>query len=226
MRHHGLVGAMAVALLTWAVPACADTSDEAQFWLTSANSVAVSDTTDLTGDIVIRSRSDSISPGQFFLRGGVRRALGGGVSVQATYSWVASFPSGGGTSVEHRLGETLAFPVVSAGGWQLDGRVGFEQRLRAAGGETGWRVRGRLRLSHDVADHVSVQLSEEMIAAINDTPWGQDAGLSASRLGAALAIGVDDHVTLSPGYTWQRVVVDGAPDRNGHILGLAVITRF
>ena len=87
-------------------------------------------------------------------------------------------------------------------------------------------MRGRLRVSRDVADHVSVQVSEELIGALNDTPWGQDAGLGASRLGAALAIGVDDHVTLSPGYTWQRVVVEGGPDRNGHILGLSVITRF
>ncbi|MCC7394695.1 MAG: DUF2490 domain-containing protein [Sphingomonadaceae bacterium] len=218
------MGKMAAAALLAlaAVPAHADTISDAQFWLTNTASVAIDDKTWLTGDVILRSHPDALDVGQYIARVGVRRSLGDGWTVQATYGWIDSRNPGGGDTVEHRLGQMVSTHIADFGAWRIDSRLGVEERLRATGGEVGWRVRARLRATRPLTSRLSFHLSEELIGALNDTAWGQNAGLTASRLGTGINYRFSNHLAIGPSYSWQRVVAATRADRNSHVLGLTI----
>lgn len=127
---------------------------------------------------------------------------------------------------EHRLGQTLSRPLGSAGAVAFDGRIVLEERLQPSGGELGWRARERLRASTPIGHNIALQVSEEAIASLNDTAWGQRAGLTATRLSAGVRFGVSNHWGISPGYNWQHIFLRGAQDRNDHIAALTVDFRY
>lgn len=213
----------AAALLALAgVPAHADTTGDAQFWLTNTATIALDAKTSLTGDVILRSHPDTIDVGQYILRVGVRRSLADAVSLQATYGWIDSRNQGGADMVEHRLGQMLSMHIADFGAWRIDSRLGVEERLRASGGEVGWRARARLRATRPLSSRLSFHLSEELIGALNTTAWGQHAGLTASRLGTGINYRFSDQLAIGPSYSWQRVVVTARPDRNDHVLGFTL----
>lgn len=214
--------AATASLALAASPAHADSKSEAQFWLTNSVSLPIDDKISLTGDFILRSHPDALDVGQYIARVGVRRSLGNGVALQATYGWFDSRNRAGANIIEHRLGQTLSMHVADFGEWRIDGRVGLEQRLRSAGGELGWRARARLRATRPLSHHISLHISEELIGALNNTAWGQDAGLTASRLGTGVNYRFSDHLAIGPSYSWQRVFVAARPDRNSHVFGLTI----
>ena len=71
-----------------------------------------------------------------------------------------------------------------------------------------------------------MQLSDELIFALNDTDFGQIRGLTANRAGAAVHFDVGQHFGIMPGYTWQLVNRSGAPVRHDHILGLTLEAHY
>ena len=217
-----------IAALPWAlaVPTVARADSDAQAWLVVAADAKVADKTAVTADLILRSRSNSVDVAQTIGRIGVRQTLADGWSVQLTYGLVDSFVEGGSDRLEHRIGENLAFPVASPGDWRIDGRFGLEQRLQSGGGEMGWRARGRLRASYPLSDKSSLQLSEELIGSFNDTPWGQRAGLTASRTSAGVRFKLADNVGLSPSYNWQHIFVSGARLTDSHIATLTIDAHF
>lgn len=206
-----------------AAPACADDS---QFWLTVAGDMRIDADTQLTADAILRSRPDRIEAGQTILRVGVRQQVAPSVSVQIAYAFVDSFVDGGRDRVEHRLSQTAALDLGHLGPARIDARAGLEQRLPSGGGEMGLRTRARVRAGLPLGKAATLQLSEEAIAALNSTAWGQRSGLSATRTGASVRLPVSDGVGVSPGYTWQHIVLRGAPDRDDHVFGLTLDAHF
>lgn len=208
------------------MPTAALADSDVQGWLVIAADAKVADQTAVTADLILRSRSNSVDVAQSIGRIGVRQTLAEGWSVQLTYGLVDSFVDGGSDRIEHRVGQNLAFPVAQIGNWRIDGRAGLEQRLQPGGGEWGWRTRGRLRASFPLSDAANLNLSEELIASLNDTPWGQRAGLTASRTSAAVRFRLSDSLGIAPSYNWQHIFVPGARLTDSHIATLTIDAHF
>jgi hypothetical protein len=208
------------------LPTVAYADSDVQGWLVLAADAKVADKTAVTADVILRSRSNSVDVAQSIGRIGIRQTLAQGWSVQATYGVVDSFVEGGSDRLEHRLGQNLSFPVAQLGDWRIDGRFGLEQRLQTNGGEWGWRTRGRLRAAYPLSDKSSLQFSEELIGSLNDTAWGQRAGLTASRTGAGVRFKLSDTVGIAPSYNWQHIFVSGAQLTDSHIATLTIDAHF
>lgn len=221
-RHIAKVVGMACALFA----AQAAQASDVQTWAVLAGKIDLDPKTEATLDIVARSNADSFDIGQANARIGVRRDLGDQWKIQATYQYVDTVVSGAPDRYEHRLGQTLSRPIGSIGAVAFDARVVMEERFQPSGGELGWRARERLRASTPIAHNIALQISEEAIASLNDTDWGQRAGLTATRLSAGVRFGLSNHWGVSPGYNWQHIFLRGEQDRNDHIAALTVDFRY
>lgn len=219
MRRH-LPGVAAVMLMAIASPAVAE--DSAAFWLTMTSDVRVDRDTSATADMIVRSRPDSATPGQLFFRVGVRQALGNGWVGAANYAVVDTRIDDGADSIEHRFSQTLGRSVGALAGGAVDMRATVEQRLPDSGGALGWRLRGRVRWVAPLSSRHEVQLSEEAIASLNSTAWGQRSGMTATRTGIAVRHRVSPRVGIALGYTWQHGFRRNAGDRDDHIAGLTI----
>lgn len=218
------VGAGLSMMATVAAPAMAE--DDMQAWTTLAADVGIDDSTDLTLDLVSRSRPNSLDTGQMFVRVGARRKLDEATLLQVTYAWVRGVIDGGPDTTEHRFSETVSHRFARQGAWAFDARAGLEQRFQAAGGETGWRARERVRVTRTLAPSLDAQASHELIFALNDTAWGQASGLTASRLSGALHVAISPHLGLAPGYSWQHLFRRNRDDRDDHIVQMTVDVHF
>ncbi len=211
----------ASAILLSAVPARADS--DVQFWLTLYGEAKIDDNDSLTANAILRSRPDQLEAGQRLLRVGLSHKMNGGVALSFAYTHVETFNSNGPDAIQHRLTQGVALPLSDT----FDARLQAEE-IFANGGDIGLRARGRLRwirpLDHD--RKIDLQISDELIWAVNDTGWGQNAGWTANRAGAAVKFKLDDHVAIAPGYTWQLVNRRLAENRNDHVLGLTLEGRF
>lgn len=219
-------GRFAALFLALSVPGVAHAESDVQGWLVIAADAKVAEKTAITGDIILRSRSNSVDVAQSIGRIGVRQTLANGWSAQFTYGLVDSFVDGGRDRIEHRLGQNLGFPVTQIGDWRIDGRAGLEQRLQTSGGEWGWRARGRLRASYPLTEAANLTLSEELIGAFNDTGWGQRAGLTASRTSAGVRFKLSDSLGIAPSYNWQHIFVAGARFTDSHIATVTIDAHF
>lgn len=220
------VAGMTIVLTACLSPTTAHAESDAQAWLVLAGDAKVGESTAITADLILRSRSNSVDVGQSIGRIGVRQTLAEGWSAQLTYGFVGSYVEGDSDRYEHRLGQILAFPVVTSGNWRIDGRTGFEQRIQTDGGEIGWRARGRLRGAYALDDKTSLQLSEELIGSLNATGWGQRDGLTASRTSAGVRFKLSDQLAVSPSYNWQHIFVPGATISDSHIATLTIDAHF
>lgn len=202
------------------LPTCACAADDAQFWTTLTGDVRLNGRDALTFDSVIRSRPDSAQVGQMILRAGVRRRLRDGASLQLTYGWVDTINEDKRDASEHRFGETLTFRLASLRAVAVDGRLTLEQRLPNSGGAMGWRARPRVRAVYTLSPKMDVQVLDELIVSLNDTPWGQRAGLTTNRAALLLHRRLNRQLGAALGYTLQNVRLRGGPDRQDHITGL------
>lgn len=219
-----LTGAVAAMVAAFATPAMA--GDDVQLWATVAADAGIGDNTDLTLDLISRSRPDSIDTGQIFVRVGARHRVDEAIAAQVTYAWVRGVVDGGSDTTEHRVSETVSYRFPSRGAWAFDARAGLEQRFQATGGEIGWRARERVRVIRALAPSFDAQASHELIFALNDTAWGQASGLTASRVSGALHVAINPHLGLAPGYSWQHLFRRNADDRNDHIVQMTVDAHF
>lgn len=196
-----------------------------QQWLTLTGDVDLGEKDNLSANLILRSQPDSFDLGQRFIRLGYRHDLNDDVSLSLSYAHVTTEVSGGSDPVQHRLAQGISFPLVQ----EVDARVQLEEVFGVTGSnDVGVRFRPRVRWRHDLnqSGKVELQLSDELIFALNDTDFGQNRGLTANRAGAAVHFDVGDHFGIMPGYTWQLVNRSGAPTRNDHILGLTLEAHY
>jgi hypothetical protein len=217
----------AVALLTVA-PAQAES--DVQGWLTVAGDVRLDPDTAITGVVVLRSRPDRAELAQAIGRIGIRQGVGDGRTVEITYALVDSVLAGRPDQLEHRFGQNFSTPLATIGRARIDGRVGMEQRLPDGGGALSWRLRGRIQwvmpLTAQAQGGPDLRISEELIGSLNDTAWGQQSGLTASRLGVGIRLPLSPRLGLTPSYAWQHIFLEGRNDRNDHVLGLTIDAHF
>ncbi|MGC1470795.1 MAG: DUF2490 domain-containing protein [Sphingorhabdus sp.] len=210
-------------LLTASQAAFADSTR--QQWLTLTGDVELDAKDSVSAHLILRSQPDSLDLGQRFIRLGYRHDLADDVSLSLSYAHVTTEVSGGSDKVQHRLAQAIAFPLVR----DVDARIQLEEVLGVSGSDdVGLRFRPRVRLRHglDQAGNIELQLSDEMIFALNDTDFGQISGLTANRAGAAVHFDIGKHFGIMPGYTWQLVNRSGAPVRHDHILGLTLEAHY
>jgi Protein of unknown function (DUF2490) len=196
-----------------------------QQWLTLTGDAQLDANDSVSAHLILRSQPDSFDLGQRFVRLGYRHDLTDDVSLSLSYAHVTTEISGGSDAVQHRLAQAIAFPLVR----DVDARVQLEEVFGVSGSnDVGLRFRPRARLRHglDQEGKVELQLSDEIIFALNDTDIGQTSGFAANRAGAAVHFDVGQHFGIMPGYTWQLVNRSGAPVRHDHILGLTLEAHY
>lgn len=196
-----------------------------QQWLTLAGDLDLDGNDSVSAHLILRSQPDSFDLGQRFVRLGYRHDLNDDVSLLLSYAHVTAEVSGGSDKVQHRLAQGMSFALAQ----DVDARVQLEEVFGVTGSDDiGVRFRPRLRLRHELDrdGKVELQLSDELIFALNDTDFGQASGLTANRAGAAVHFDVGEHFGIMPGYTWQLVNRSGAPTRNDHILGLTLEAHY
>jgi hypothetical protein len=205
-------------------PATARADDDAQLWLTLTGDVKLDDNDSLTANMIYRSRPDELEAGQRLLRAGLSHKLKGGANLSFSYTHVQSFNDGASDSIQHRLGQGIGLPL----GGNFDARIQAEEIFARVGNDIGVRARGRLRWVRPLTKDgdIDLQLSDELIVSVNDTDWGQNAGWTANRAGAAVHFKLGKHFGIAPGYTWQLINRLTGPNRNDHVFGLAVDTHF
>lgn len=207
------------------IPQAAFADSTRQQWLTLTGDAQLDANDSVSAHLILRSQPDSFDLGQRFVRLGYRHDLTEDVSLSLSYAHVTTEISGGSDAVQHRLAQSLSFTLAR----DVDARVQLEEVLGVSGSnDVGLRFRPRVRLRHglDQAGNIELQLSDEMIFALNDTDFGQIRGLAANRAGAAVHFDVGKHFGIMPGYTWQLVNRSGAPVRHDHILGLTLEARY
>ena len=212
--------------LTLSAPANAE--DSAQYWWTLVGDVKVDDNDTVTGAVIIRSRPDTLEPGQRFLRTGMSHRLQNGISLSVGYTHVTTLNDNAPNSVQHRVSQGIGFPVGKIADSLVDVRFQAEEIFTPGRRDIGVRGRGRVRLLKplDAAGAVDVQLSDELIWSINSTDWGQKSGWTANRAALALHVKLNKRVGIAPGYTWQLVNKTSGPNRNDHIFGLTADVHF
>jgi Protein of unknown function (DUF2490) len=196
-----------------------------QQWLTLTGDVELDKNDSLSASLILRSQPDSFDLGQRFIRLGFRHDLNDDVSLSLSYAHVTAEVPCGGDKVQHRFAQGISFPLVQ----DVDARVQLEEVFGVTGNDDiGVRLRPRVRWRHDLnqSGKVELQVSDELIFALNDTDFGQISGLTANRAGAAVHFDVGRHFGIMPGYTWQLVNRSGAPTRNDHILGLTLEAHY
>lgn len=196
-----------------------------QQWLTLTGDVELDANDSASAHLILRSQPDSFDLGQRFIRLGYRHDLTDDVSLSLSYAHVTTEISGGSDKVQHRLAQAIAFPLMQ----DVDARVQLEEVFGVTDSkDIGLRFRPRVRLRQglDADGKVELQLSDELIFALNDTDFGQTSGLTANRAGAAVHFDVGQHFGIMPGYTWQLVNRSGAPVRHDHILGLTLEAHY
>lgn len=196
-----------------------------QQWLTLTGDLDLDRNDSVSAHLILRSQPDSFDMGQRFVRLGYRHDLNDDVSLSLSYAHVTAEVPGGSDKVQHRMAQGISFALVQ----DVDARVQLEQVFGVTGSDDiGVRFRPRLRLRHELDrdGKVELQLSDELIFALNDTDFGQTSGLTANRAGATVHFDVGEHFGIMPGYTWQLVNRSGAPTRNDHILGLTLEAHY
>ncbi len=207
-------------------PACADTSDN-QIWMSGTVSGKFEGTPSLlySFDTHARLRDE----GERFGTRIYRPALGWKVS-KTTELWsgyaFVDIETASSEAEEHRFFQQLNYKPGSFLGGSLSLRTRFEQRWRNTGGDTGYRLRQQVRLSHPLEDTpMSLVLSNEILFTVNDTDWGQSSGYDQNRLFGGLSYRLSEVVSLETGYMLNHV--NGLrEDTANHVFSLSLAARF
>lgn len=174
--------------------------------------------TSLLATLHRRTEPDSFDTQLFFLRGGLQHKFAPGWTLQLTYEFRNAVVPDGPDQIEHRLTQTIAHNFGEVGPGKLDGRIQLEERFFNGSGDTGYRVRERVRYTLPVSRSLDVQFSEELIGGLNRTETGQDDGLGTIRLNGGLVFPIAKNIDIYPHYRWQRNIRRDAADTIDHLL--------
>lgn len=157
------------------------------------------------------------------LRPALGYALTPAVTVHAGYALVTTHPPGpAGAATEHRPWQQLTWtlPVTAVA---LTSRTRLEQRFPEGSGEAGHRLRQFVRATRRAPDSGAGYLTayDEVFVELNDTGWGQRAGIRQNRAFAGLGWFIDRErrTAVEVGYLNQWVDRPG-PDRVSHVLSV------
>jgi hypothetical protein len=142
------------------------------------------------------------------------------VTLLAGYAYVVTHPANAGAAEEHRPWQQLAWtiPLETV---TLASRTRLEQRFVEAGSEAGWRLRQFLRVTRPLGARSYATAYDEAFFELNDTGWGQRAGLRQNRAFAGLGWFIDAprKTAVEIGYLNQWIDRPGDDGLN-HILSV------
>jgi hypothetical protein len=221
--------AVLVALLPAVVPQARAAEDDAGLWLAAFGQGRFGAAETTAGrvrwwlDLQARWRDGADELDATILRPALGYALTPAVTVHAGYALVTTHPPGlAGAATEHRPWQQLTWilPVTAVA---LTSRTRLEQRFPEGTGEAGHRLRQFVRATRRAPAGAAGYLTayDEVFVELNDTGWGQRAGVRQNRAFAGLGWFIDRErrTAVEVGYLNQWVDRPG-PDRVSHVLSL------
>lgn len=221
-----LRGLLLFALGVTAARTDAGTEDDGGLWLaTLGQGVLGTPAADGRGfrwwlDLHARWRDGGGDLDTTIIRPAAGYALTPRVTLLAGYAYVVTHPANAGAAEEHRpwqqLTWTIPFETVT-----LASRTRLEQRFVEAGSEAGWRLRQFVRVTRPLAGRRYATAWDEAFFELNDTGWGQRAGLRQNRAFAGLGWFIDAprKTAVEIGYLNQWIDRPGDDGLN-HILSI------
>jgi hypothetical protein len=217
-----LLAALGIASFT----ARAGTDDDGGLWLAAFGQGALgTPAADGRGfrwwlDLHARWRDGGSDLDTTIIRPAVGYTLTPRVTLLAGYAYVVTHPADAGAAEEHRPWQQLTW-MIPLGTVTLASRTRLEQRFVEAGSEAGWRLRQFVRVTKPVGARSYATAYDEAFFELNDTGWGQRAGLRQNRAFAGLGWFIDAHrkTAVEIGYLNQWIDRPGDDGLN-HILSI------
>jgi hypothetical protein len=220
--------ATAAALACWCAAAPAHAQDEdAQLWTATTANFDLGNDTTFSAQVVARFSDAAEGLSELQLQGDFEKEVRDGLSVGAGYSYVPRYDLGRLTSREHRTRQQVSTRLGEVLGGQVEGRVRLEQRWRDDGEDLMLRLRLRLMWTRKIGpEDLSVRLSHESFAQLNDTDWGGEARYSRMRNQVSLRRKFGEVLTGELGYLNQYSLSGSGSDELVHALTVATTFDF
>ncbi|WP_165793516.1 DUF2490 domain-containing protein [Hyphococcus luteus] len=207
-----------------AAPAQAAEHD-AQVWTTAAAKLRLDEDWALNLEAQGRFGDDVQRLNETQFKASVLRRVGPGLKIGAGYGHMIKNRAGGPDRHENRIWQELAWKPETGIKTSLSFRTRVEQRIIA--GDTGWRVRSRLKATRPLGEGASLYAygSEEAFFFLNDADWGARSGFDQSRIGAGLGWRFSQMASLEAGYLNRFKPAPDTEDKMNHIIALTVVLR-
>lgn len=177
-------------------------------------------------DTHYRLRDDAGGFNQSIVRPGIGYALTEEQAVWAGYGWIHTSPILGGDVDEHRFWQQWT-STPARGDWRFLHRGRFEQRWAESGDDVGlrWRQLARGQRIISQCPQWSFVIWDELFFHLNDTDWGNEAGLDQNRafIGVGFKRSPSARVRTEIGYLNQYLNRQGGLDGMNHILSVNFI---
>jgi hypothetical protein len=218
-----------VTLLPGVVPAARAADDDSGLWLAAFGQGSLGAAGTEAGrvrwwlDLQARWRDGGDELDATLVRPALGYAVTPSVALHAGYALVTTHPAGpAGAATEHRPWQqvTWALPATAVA---LTSRTRLEQRFPEGTGEAGHRLRQFVRVTRRARDGGAGYLTayDEVFVELNDTDWGQRAGIRQNRAFAGLGWFIDRQrrTAIEVGYLNQWIDRAGT-DRVSHLLSV------
>jgi len=212
------------------VPANAQ-QDDFGAWaiLTTGGAISEDEKVVVAADLQFRFFEDAEQLGQILARASAGYKVADDLTLSLGYAYVRANPSGPALSEENRIFQQAAFNIVKNDSVTVKGRTRFEQRFLDGGSnDVGLRFRQQISASMPLGKSGKTKLVgyTEPFININDTDFGQDAGVALWRNFVGVNIPVSENIAIEPGYLNQYIFRDGGPDLAQHIVAVGLKTKF
>lgn len=217
--------ALVLPTLMLASPALA-AEEDLQAWSATTASIPAGNRVVVWLEAQGRFSNDASRLGQLLLRPGLGYRLSPTTTAFVGYAYVRTDPVGPVRTNEHRIWQQLSFRAAGDGkSLTLTGRSRLEQRFVAGANDTGVRFRQLMRLTLPIDSGVQAVGWSEGFVALNNTDWGQRAGLDRFRNFAGVSVPLTKSMRLEPGYLNEYINATGS-DRINHIASMTVNLNF
>jgi hypothetical protein len=216
---------VAAVVVTTAVPASGQTVTDTRVWtnLGAQGRTGAGSPYRWSLDSQFRTRDGVDAADQTSVRGLITRDVGSQMSLGAGYGVIVGFPAAGGTSVEHRLFQQVAW-IGRAAGNSLALRTRLEQRFLEDDSRVAVRVRQQVRLMRvlTATGRLSLVISDEVTANLRDTARVAQ-GFDQNRAFAGVRRTVTRRTEVEIGYINQYLRARPAPSRLNHVLSATLV---
>lgn len=227
MRYVRLI-VMSATLIGGAARASAQQVDT-QIWIGETASVDVAKHVPVSLDSTLRF-GDSAGGLYQWARGGfIGLRARDGTELMVGYQRVTDYADGRVTRVEQRMREQASIGLGKLWGGALSGRLRVEERFRSGYNAMGLRTRIQFRYIHPLGGHGSpaLLLSHESFVELNDTGWGQRAGVRRMRNQIGLDVPLARGLRLQPTYLNQYdFALPGKRDLMANVFSLTANAHF
>lgn len=212
---------LAVPLALIAAPALAQEEDQ-ELWLTGAAKLGLAKDLAFEFDTVARWGEDAGGLYEVEINTLIAHKLTKSVTIGGGYVRNVNYSRGEVTRTEDRLRAQVALSG-SAGPVKLSGRMRLEYRRRSDGDDTGYRLRPQFKATLPIGGPFSLVASHESMIPLNDTDWGEVAGIDRVRNMVGVNWQASDMIAIEAGYLNQyRFGTDGDRDTMDHALAVSV----